>query len=177
MKIPIKIIHCLHVVFLMLPLAANSTEEKSAMQSLVKTPATITHDPMSSNYLVQLVVGLFVVLICIVALAWFAKKVNRFRFSTDESLKIIGGLSMGARERVVLLQVGDEQLLLGVSPGQINTLHVLTTPVDTTGNHADKTLGKSFADKLKTITAEASTAKFKQQAARKNGQSNNKKNQ
>ena len=36
---------------------------------------------------------------------------------------------MGTRERVVLLQVGDKQLLVGVAPGSIKTLHVLETPL------------------------------------------------
>jgi flagellar protein FliO/FliZ len=114
-------------------------------------------DPMSGSYLMQLILGLFVVVLCIVALAWFAKKMNRFHSVANDSLKIISGISMGARERIVLLQVGDEQLLVGVSPGRINKLHVLSAEI-TASNEASSDIesNKSFSDKLKTMMADAS---------------------
>ena len=52
---------------------------------------------------------------------------------------------MGPRERVVLLQVGDTQLLLGVTPGRIQSLHVLDQPV----SYSDiGTEASSFAGRL-----------------------------
>jgi len=42
---------------------------------------------------------------------------------------VISGLSIGAKERLVLIEVGKEQVLLGVSPGRVQTLHVLEEPV------------------------------------------------
>lgn len=172
MKFNLKMIHGLSIVFLMLPLSVLAADVNTEPTSTVKPSAVISHDPMSSNYLIQLVIGLIVVLLCIVALAWFAKKMNRYRFLADDSLKIIGGLSMGARERVVLLQVGEDQLLLGVSAGQINTLHVLGTPIETAASNPDKSIGKSFSDKLKTMMTDANAMKIKQQAdqAKKNKQ-------
>ena len=90
-------------------------------------------------------------------LAWFAKKMNRFHSAADGSLKVIGGLSMGSRERIVLLQVGEEQLLLGVSPGRISKLHVLGTPLEESGRPTDDDAGGNFLDKLKTTMAQANT--------------------
>lgn len=98
----IKIIFYLNVIFLLLPLQAFAAEEKVAAQTLKSTASVINHETVNSSYLLQLIIGLFIVLICIVALAWFTKKINRFKFLTDESLKIIGGLSMGARENCTL---------------------------------------------------------------------------
>lgn len=77
------------------------------------------------DYLLQLMTGLIIVIACIVVLAWFARRMNNLQSSHDGNLQILGGLSMGARERIVLIQVGEQQLLLGVAPGRINTLHVL----------------------------------------------------
>ena len=125
----------------------------------------IKSDPMSGSYLMQLVLGLLVVILCIVALAWFTKKMNRFHSITDDSLKVITGISMGTREKIVLLQVGEEQLLIGVSPGRINKLHVLSKPI--TENDLNKSNsktsagGKVFSDKLKTMMANANTASVK----------------
>ncbi|MCK4710577.1 MAG: flagellar biosynthetic protein FliO [Gammaproteobacteria bacterium] len=94
-----------------------------------------------------------------VALSWLTKKINRFRFITDDSLKIIGGLSMGSRERVVLMQVGDNQLLIGVTPGRINTLHVLDTPIETTDIKTNESPGQSFSNKLKAMMVDANKGK------------------
>lgn len=127
----------------MLPVNALSAEDNSAN--------VINTDPMSGHYLFQLIIGLIIVLLCIVALAWFAKRVNHLQSSGDGVLKIMGGLSMGARERVVLLQVGSDQVLIGVSPGRINTLHVLDAPIENDGLTTPSVAGKSFADKFKDV--------------------------
>ena len=116
------------------------------------------NNPMSSGYLTQLVLGLIVVIACIVALAWLSKKMNRFQSVSDNSLKILSGISMGSREKIVLLQVGEEQLLVGVSPGRINKLHVLAAPIQSAKSNKDNTEDKGFADKLKTIMADATKA-------------------
>jgi len=147
----------------MLPLQVFSAEEQTS--NTVKTAAALNADPMSGGYLAQLVIGLFIVLFCIVVLAWFAKKMNRFNSLADGSLKVIGGLSMGSRERVALLQVGDQQLLIGISPGRINTLHVLDTPLemnDTASDHATDNAGTSnIVDKFKAAMNDASKTSLK----------------
>lgn len=103
---------------------------------------------MSSAYLTQFVMGLLIVLLCIVVLAWLAKRFNRMQSSLDGSLKIIGGLSLGARERIVLVQVGKEQLLLGVAPGRVNKIHVVD-PLEIKKNDIeDQSFGKGFAKQL-----------------------------
>lgn len=148
----------LAVVLTMQPLTAIALPENNEARALISATSalhtdTLHTEPMSGGYLVQLVTGLFIVLLCIVVLAWAAKKLNRFRFVPDNSLKIIGGLNLGARERVVLMQVGKEQLLIGVSPGRINTLHKLDTPLETTRPEAGNTAESSFSNKLKTAMA------------------------
>jgi len=166
MKLYKNIIHALSIIFLLLPLPASAGEENMAAQvksqASVNTSAVINADPMSGGYLLQLVFGLLVVLVCIIALAWFTKKLNRSRLLADDSLKIIAGLSMGTRERVVLLQVAEKQLLIGIAPGRINTLHVLDTPIATINNRSDKSLASDFSDKLKSIMASANNSAAKQ---------------
>lgn len=136
-------IYCVNIFLMLLPMKVFASEENP---SPINTSPIISADPMSGSYLIQLILGLIVVLICIVALAWFAKRMNRLQSSTGGMLKIIGGLSMGSRERVVLLQVGSEQLLIGVSPGRINTLHVLEAPLEDAGINAEKTFATSLAE-------------------------------
>ena len=66
----------------------------------------------------MLVVGL------ILALAWFAKRFGGVQFRHHGSMKLLSALPLGNREKIVLMQAGDKYLLLGVTPSQINTLHV-----------------------------------------------------
>ena len=40
-------------------------------------------------------------------------------------MKVIGGVALGPRERIVLLEVAEEWLVIGIVPGQIRTLHRL----------------------------------------------------
>jgi flagellar protein FliO/FliZ len=103
-------------------------------------------DPLAFSSLVQLTLGMLAVLAIIIGLAWILKRSGRFQVTAGGGLKILGGLSMGARERVVLLQVGETQLLVGVSPGSVKTLHVLDTPL-VHGNEAGSE-GSGFAQQL-----------------------------
>jgi flagellar protein FliO/FliZ len=68
-----------------------------------------------------------------------------FSVTGNGALKILGGLSMGSRERVVLMQVGEEQILIGVSPGRIQTLHVLDKPISVDDK---KNAESGFAERL-----------------------------
>ena len=104
---------------------------------------TLTESPLSAVNLMQTVLGLLLVLGCIVLVAWLLKRSNSFHSATSGKLKVIAGLPLGSRERAVLIQIGDEQLLLGVTPQQINVLHKLDTPLNTgNDNHASDFAGK-----------------------------------
>ncbi len=70
-------------------------------------------------------VSLLIVLMLILAMAWLFRRINRFSSEALGNFRILGGLSVGTRERVVMVQVGKKQLLLGVAPGRVTTLHVL----------------------------------------------------
>ncbi len=83
-----------------------------------------------SAYLLQVILALMVVLLGIVALAWFMKRMTGIQHSAGGNLQVLEGLTIGPRERIVLIQAGKEQLLLGIAPGRVQTLHVLEEPVE-----------------------------------------------
>jgi flagellar protein FliO/FliZ len=43
---------------------------------------------------------------------------------------VLADLPLGQKERAVLIRVGTKQILLGVAPGRVSTLHVLSEPVE-----------------------------------------------
>lgn len=88
-------------------------------------PAVTKPVGVSSADLAQWSLGLAVTVIMILCCAWFLRRVNQVAIGGSVKMKLLGGVSVGTRERVVLLQVGRERLLLGVAPGRVQTLHIM----------------------------------------------------
>ncbi len=88
---------------------------------------------LDTSALVRVTLGLALVLAVIVGLGWAMRRMGAVTGSASGRLRVLGGVSVGNRERVVLLQVGEEQLLIGVAPGRVQTLHVLDKPLDVAG--------------------------------------------
>ncbi len=110
------------------------------------TARTLSESPVSASSLLQTLLGLILVLVCIALVAWLLKRSNSFHTAANGKMKVIAGLPLGTRERAVLVQVGDEQLLLGVTPQQINLLQKLDTPLE-----VDSANNSDFAGKLRQI--------------------------
>ena len=83
-----------------------------------------------AGQLLQLVLGLLLVIGLIFVLAWLMRRVQRAGPAGNQVIKLVGSRALGTRDRLVLVQVGNEQVLLGVSPGSITALHVMNEPVD-----------------------------------------------
>ncbi|MBD3633321.1 MAG: flagellar biosynthetic protein FliO [Methylophaga sp.] len=107
---------------------------------------TLSSSPLSAMSLLQTMMGLILVLGCIVLVAWLLKRTTSFHTAANGKMKVIAGLPLGTRERAVLVQIGDEQLLLGVTPQQVNLLCKLDKPLP-----ADSSERPDFAGKLRQI--------------------------
>lgn len=96
--------------------------------------ATVAAAPAAGSgiagQLAQLVLGLLLVLGLIFFLAWLLRRVQQAGpAGKGQVIDIVGSRALGPRDRLVLIQVGNEQILLGLSPGTITALHVLKEPV------------------------------------------------
>jgi flagellar protein FliO/FliZ len=80
---------------------------------------------VSSSDIAAWGIGLVIVLSVFFMCAWGIRKLSGLTLNGAEKIRMVGGLSLGMREKVVLLQVGKKQLVLGVTPGHIETLLVL----------------------------------------------------
>ena len=72
-----------------------------------------------------------IVLAAVFASAWVVRRLKNFGRPGAGAIQIVADVALGTKERAVLLQVGAQQLLVGVAPGRVNTLHVLAEPVRT----------------------------------------------
>src|SRR5690606_8975140 len=64
-----------------------------------------------------------------------------------QHIRVISLYPLGPRDRLALVEVGGRQLLLGISPGRITTLHVLEEPVTDDARAG----GGDFARKLQAM--------------------------
>lgn len=103
-------------------------------------------EPLSLGAVLQIVTALGLVTLLIVGGAWGLRRFGRFQAPGTTSLRMVGGIHLGNRERIVLLQAGDERLVVGVTPGCIRTLHVL--PSGPAGEDGDVEAGSSFLSRL-----------------------------
>ncbi|MCB1849546.1 MAG: flagellar biosynthetic protein FliO [Gammaproteobacteria bacterium] len=95
---------------------AEVAEEKSAL-----FPAS----PLGAGALTETALGLLAIVALIFALSWFFRRFGRQALLGKGVVNVMGGVSLGPRERAVLLQVDGIRLLVGVAPGQVRLLHVL----------------------------------------------------
>jgi len=80
--------------------------------------------PVSVPSILNLLLSLAAVLGLIFVLAFFAKKM-RFGPANQQGIKLVANLTIGTKERVVVVEVENEQYLLGVTSSQINLLQKL----------------------------------------------------
>ena len=75
------------------------------------------------------VVALLLVVGLILGLSWLLKRLPGSGFRQAEGLRVVASIPLGARERAAVVQVGGEQLLVGIGAGGVRTLHLLPAPL------------------------------------------------
>lgn len=78
----------------------------------------------------SMILSLLMVLALIIICALVLKRFN-FTQQSVSQLKVVTSLSLGAKERVVVIQAGEQQLLLGVTAQQVTLIERLDEPLAT----------------------------------------------
>jgi flagellar protein FliO/FliZ len=68
------------------------------------------------------------VLVAIVVFAWVMRRLTPGAIGSRGLLRVVGGVMVGPKERVVLLEIGETWLLLGVAASGVSLLHTLPKP-------------------------------------------------
>lgn len=103
------------------------------------------------GYFLQAFLALTIVLFLLLGTAWLTKKISQGKPFGFNTVKVVGGLALGPKERIILIEVGDEWLVIGIVPGQIRTLHRLPRQemLNSTPIHQ---MGKPFSEWLRNIS-------------------------
>jgi flagellar protein FliO/FliZ len=96
----------------------------STLAQTASTSATSSATTSAGNFF-QVLLGLIVVLALMAAAAWSLKKFGVSKLAANATVKIVGGVSVGNRERVLVVEVGDQWIVVGVAPGQVNALSTM----------------------------------------------------
>ncbi len=112
-----------------------------------KKPAKL----VTYDHVMNWVLGLIIVIALFFACIWLMRKMGALPENSKQKMRVLAGLSLGGRDRVVLVQVGGQQLVLGVSPGRINNLLVLEGDDRVAEETKEKPVEGEFSQKLKQI--------------------------
>lgn len=109
-------------LLLQLPLLAAAAEPAAPRR--FAAPAAAEAAPAPAAGLAQVTLSLLLVLGAVFAAAWLMRRLRGTgRAGADGAIVVLADRVVGSRERVVLLQVGSEKLLVGVAPGSVRMLH------------------------------------------------------
>jgi flagellar protein FliO/FliZ len=108
-----------------------------AAGALLLVPSWAQAAPDTTGSLFTVLLSLVLILGGFVAVAWFARRYLP-GMGAQGAVKVVGTTAVGARERVVVVEVDHTWLLLGVGGGNVRLLHTLPKP-DSSKTTAERT--------------------------------------
>lgn len=110
------------------PLAAHAAD-MNAVNNAAKMASSVgagTAVPaLGVGAVLQTIVGLAVVIGLVFGCAWLARRFGLQPGSRSGLVKTVGGASLGGKERVAVVEIGDTWLVLGAAPGNVRLLHTM----------------------------------------------------
>lgn len=133
--------------FFRLPLAAAAGLAAGGAWAQAAPP------PEAGAAVLQMLLGLVVVVALLLGGLWLLKRFAAPRGAAAGLLRVVAGAAVGPRERVVVVEVGETWLVVGVAPGQVRALHQLPRPAsaDAAGTAAIAPGGKDFGAWLRQV--------------------------
>lgn len=115
--------------------SAFAAAADSAQSTAQTVPAPVNIDPVNAGSVAQMILGLLLVVGLILLLAWLLRRFAGMQ-GQHRGMQVVASLPLSAREKLVLVQVGEKQLLLGVAPGRVSRLDSYDEPVIEPGSPA-----------------------------------------
>ena len=111
----------------------------------------MTTTPIGGTELLGFAASLIVVLGAILFLGWLYSRAKFAASGSGDVINIVASRALGAKERLMLVEIAGKQLLVGMTPNHVQTLHVFDAPVakPKTAVHA-----AGFAGRLKSAIKE-----------------------
>ncbi len=107
-------------------------------------------EPLSVGSMIQVFSGLVAVLLLFGGIVYVLKRIGGFRPSQGGNMRVIDGVSVSARDRLLLIEVGEKQVLVGVSANGISPITVFDEPVVSVPEKAEYGFAGQLQKQLKT---------------------------
>ncbi|MDX1515697.1 MAG: flagellar biosynthetic protein FliO [Woeseiaceae bacterium] len=107
--------------------------------------------PVGGSELLSFAASLIVVIAAIVVLGWLYSRSRTLGGKGGEIIRVVASRAIGAKERLLVVEVAGQQLLVGMTAAQLQTLHVFDAPIAKVEDVAEVA---GFAGRLKTALKE-----------------------
>jgi flagellar protein FliO/FliZ len=106
------------------PAPAATPEQQAALAGArpAQAGAALPQAPSALGSLVQTILSLGLVIGLLVGLAWLLKRFGPRTITGGTTVKLVGALNVGTRERILVVEVGEQWIVVGASPGRMNAL-------------------------------------------------------
>jgi flagellar protein FliO/FliZ len=105
--------------------------------------------PLSVGSLAQLTLSLIAIVALILAISWALKRLKLAGPRGSGDIAVVDELSVGPRERIVLVRVGESQVLVGIGAGGLVPLTPLAAPIVLKGGTAAPPFAERLRDMMK----------------------------
>ena len=106
---------------------------------------------IDASEIATLGLSLIIVLVAIVVVGWVYSRARLGGGAGGGAINVVASRALGPKERLMVVQVADQQLLVGMTSSNLQTLHVFDAPVVEKQGNASSS---GFAGKLKTALTE-----------------------
>ncbi|MFT7490545.1 MAG: flagellar protein FliO/FliZ [Pseudohongiellaceae bacterium] len=93
-----------------------------------------------SSSLLQMMLGLAATIVMIFVVVWLIKRVGYTGYNATNKMKIKGTLALSPKEKLLLIEVEGETILIGVAPGFVGLLKTLESDLTKPMTAANSTL-------------------------------------
>lgn len=97
----------------------------TATASASSNPSLITPGKLGN-----MIFSIIIVIIAIFVFAYIMRRLLHTRHSLGNAIKLVSALPLNSKERLMLVETNGKLLLIGVTPQNINTLHVFEESFD-----------------------------------------------
>jgi len=125
----------------------ENAENSSLLSESESKPSSSRPHPITS--FTQVFISLGFVIFLILLVTWFLKRTGYSGHHAHSYMAIKASLPLSNKEKLLIVEVGDEQIVIGVSPGSISHIQSLDTPLDFTHKNTKESFASVFDQLIK----------------------------
>lgn len=115
-------------------------------------PSRVPPTPIvDASEIAGLGISLIVVIAAILIVGWMYSRLRVGGGSGGDIINVVATRPLGPKERLMVIEIADQQLLVGMTASQLQTLHIFDEPVATRPTLADQS---GFAGRLRSAIRE-----------------------